>query len=50
MFKEVNDVVSDIASAVYQQSIAAREIAAKLAQASHGIQEVTGNVNQSSTV
>ncbi len=47
---EVNGVVTNIATAVEQQSAATREIAANVAQASEGIREVNGNVNQSSAV
>jgi methyl-accepting chemotaxis protein len=47
---EVNDIVSTIATAVEEQSVATSEIATNIAQASQGIQEVSGMVAQSSTV
>lgn len=46
----VNDIVSTIASAVEEQTVATQEIANNIAQASQGIQEVNENVNQSSAV
>ena len=50
VIKEVNGVVTNIASSVEEQSAATKEIATNVAQASQGIQEVNENVNQSSTV
>ena len=50
VINEVNDVVSSIASAIEEQSIATREIAGNVAQASQGIQEVTKTVAETSTV
>ena len=47
---EVNDVVSTIASAIEEQSIATKEIVGNVVQASQGIQEVTENVTQASVV
>ncbi|MCG8472300.1 MAG: methyl-accepting chemotaxis protein [Desulfobacterales bacterium] len=44
---EVNDIVSTIATAVEEQSVATREIATNIAQASQGIQEVSSMVTQS---
>ncbi|WP_300673949.1 methyl-accepting chemotaxis protein [Desulfoluna sp.] len=46
---EVNDIVSTIATAVEEQSVATREIATNITQASQGIQEVSGMVAQSTT-
>jgi methyl-accepting chemotaxis protein len=48
VINQVNDLVSNIASAVEQQSAATREIAANIGQTSTGIQEVNENVSQSS--
>jgi methyl-accepting chemotaxis protein len=50
VIKDVNDVVTNIATAVEQQSAATRHIADNVAKASTGIQEVNENVNQSSAV
>lgn len=50
VIKNVNDVVSGIATAVEEQSSATREIVSNVTQASQGIQEVNENVNQSSLV
>ncbi len=50
VIKNVNDVVSGIATAVEEQSSATREIVSNVTQASRGIQEVNENVNQSSLV
>ena len=47
---DVNNVVTNIATAVEQQSAATKEIAGNVAQASRGIQEVNQNVNQGSSV
>ncbi len=46
----VNDLVTTIATAVEEQSVATRDIASNVSQASDGIHEVNENVNQSSTV
>ena len=46
----VNDLVTTIATAVEEQSVATRDIASNVAQASDGIHEVNENVNQSSMV
>lgn len=48
--KNVNEIVSTIASAVEEQSITTKEIAENIAQASQGINEVNENVAQSSKV
>lgn len=50
VIKNVNDVVSGIATAVEEQSTATREIVNNVTQASQGIQEVNENVNQSASV
>ena len=50
VIKDVNDVVSSIATAVEEQSTATREIVGNVSHASQGIQEVNENVNQSSQV
>ena len=50
VISEVNDIVGTIATAVEEQSVATREIAANISQASQGIQEVNGMVAQSSGV
>jgi methyl-accepting chemotaxis protein len=50
VIKNVNQVVSSIATAVEQQSAATREIVGNVSQASKGIQAVNENVNQSSRV
>jgi len=50
VIKDVNGVVTNIATAVEQQSAATKEIAENVAQASQGIQEVNENVNQSSSM
>jgi methyl-accepting chemotaxis protein len=50
IIRQVNDVVSGIATAVEEQSTATAEIATNVAQAAQGIQEVNANVGQSSTV
>jgi methyl-accepting chemotaxis protein len=47
---EVNNIVSTIATAVEEQSVATREIANNVSQAAQGIQEVNVNVAQSSSV
>ncbi|MGD9947908.1 MAG: methyl-accepting chemotaxis protein [Desulfobulbus sp.] len=47
---QVNTIVSTIASAVTEQSVATEEIAKNIEQASLGLQEVNENVSQSSTV
>ncbi len=46
----VNNIVATIATAVKEQSAAAREISENINQASSGSQEVNENVNQSSSV
>ena len=48
--KEVSEIVTTIANAVEEQSVATQEIANNVTQASQGIQEVNENVTQSSTV
>jgi methyl-accepting chemotaxis protein len=50
VIKNVNEVVSAIASAVEEQSVTMREIATNVAQASNGMQEVNENTAQSSRV
>ena len=50
VISEVNDIVSNIAAAVEQQSTSTSEIADNISRASGGIGEVNGAVNQSSTV
>ncbi|WP_300669946.1 methyl-accepting chemotaxis protein [Desulfoluna sp.] len=46
----VNDIVSTIAASVEEQAVTTREIAGNVAQAAQGIEEVNGNVAESSTV
>jgi methyl-accepting chemotaxis protein len=46
----VNDIVSTIATAIEEQSVATREIAHNVALASQGISEVNDNVHRSSDV
>ncbi len=50
VIKDVNEIVSTIATSVEEQSVTTQEIAGNVAQASNGIQEVNENVAQSSTV
>lgn len=50
VINDVNDIVTNIATAVEEQSVTTREIANNISQASSGIQEVTENIAQSSTV
>lgn len=50
VINDVSDVVSTIASAIEEQSVATKEISNNVAQASLGIQEVNENVAQSSTL
>jgi methyl-accepting chemotaxis protein len=50
VINEVNEIVSTIASAIEEQSIATKEITNNVTQASSGIQEVAENVAQSSAV
>jgi len=50
VINEVNTIVTNIASAVEQQSATTSEIAANMNQATLGLQEVTENVAQSSAV
>ncbi len=45
---QVNDIVSGIAAAVEQQSVASKEISDKISQTSMGIQQVNSNVGSSS--
>ncbi|BCS95668.1 methyl-accepting chemotaxis protein [Desulfoluna limicola] len=47
---EVNDIVSTIAASVEEQAVTTREIASNVSQAAQGIDEVNGNVAESSTV
>jgi len=46
----VNDIVATIAAAVEEQAVTTREIAGNVAQAAKGIDEVNGNVAESSMV
>ncbi len=48
VINKVNEIVSTIAAAIEEQSITTREIADNVSQISSGIQQVTGNVVQSS--
>jgi len=50
VINDVNDIVSNIATAVEEQSVTTKEIAENVVQASQGIQEVNENVAQSSIV
>jgi len=50
VINDVNDIVSNIATAVEEQSVTTKEIAENVVQASQGIQEVNENVAQSSVV
>ena len=50
VINKVNDIVTAIASAVEEQSVATKEIAGTVAQTAEGIQEVNRNVAQSSQV
>ena len=47
---EINNVISGIATAVEEQSVASNEIAGNISQASQGLVEVNENVAQSTTV
>ena len=47
---EVNDIVSTIAAAIEEQSVATKDIARNIAQAAQGVQEVQQNVTESSKV
>lgn len=47
---EVSEIVTSIANAIEEQSVATREIASNVSQASEGIQEVNINVSQSASV
>jgi methyl-accepting chemotaxis protein len=47
---DINAIVSVIAAAVEEQSVATREIAGNINQASHGLDTVAGNVQDSSRV
>ena len=47
---EINDIVTNMASAVEEQSVSTREISLNINQAATGIQEVNSNVSQSSAV
>ena len=49
VIKNVNDIVSGIAAAVEEQSVATNEISINIGQASSGIAEVNQNVGQCST-
>jgi len=48
IINDINEIVSTIAAAVTQQSMATEEIAGNVSQMSSGIQEVNANVSQSS--
>ena len=48
--RDVNAIVSTIATAVEEQSVTTGEIAGNVAQASRGIQEITANVTQCAAV
>ena len=50
IINNVNEIVSNIANAVEEQSVTTNEIAGNVSQASVGIQEVNENVSQSSSV
>ncbi len=50
VINQVNEIVSTIATAVEEQSVATKEIAENITQASTGIDEVNENVAQSSLV
>jgi methyl-accepting chemotaxis protein len=50
VINQVSELVSAIAAAVEEQAGTSRDIAANIAQASLGLQEVNENVNQSSAV
>nr|WP_320012408.1 methyl-accepting chemotaxis protein [uncultured Desulfobulbus sp.] len=50
VIEEVSELVSSIASAVTEQSVATEEIAKNIEQASMGLQEVNENVSQTSIV
>ncbi len=50
IINNVNEIVSNIAGAVEEQSVTTNEIAGNVSQASIGIREVNENVSQSSTV
>ena len=50
VINDVNDIVSNIATAVEEQSVTTKEIAENVVQASQGIQGVNENVAQSSSV
>jgi methyl-accepting chemotaxis protein len=46
---DVNEIVTSIAAAVEEQSVATKEIAGNIAQASEGIQHINKKTNQTST-
>ena len=50
VIKEVNEIVSSIATATEEQSITTRDIAGNIAQASDGIKDMVGNVVQAADV
>lgn len=50
VIRDINDIVSTIATAVEEQSASTAEIATNVSQAAQGIAEVNENVSQSSTV
>jgi methyl-accepting chemotaxis protein len=50
VIEQVNEIITGIASAVEEQSVATREIAENISQASAGISAVTSNVTDSSAV
>ena len=47
---KINDIVTNMASAIEEQAVTTREISDNVAQAASGVKEVNGSVNQSSTV
>ncbi len=50
VIRDINDIVTTIATAVEEQAVTTQEVAENVSQASQGIQEVTENVAQSSGV
>ncbi len=50
VIEQVNEIITGIASAVEEQSVATREIAENITQASEGISAVTSNITDSSAV
>jgi len=47
---EINDIIANVATAIEEQSVATRDIAGNVAQASQGLKEVNVNVAESSSV